>query len=255
MIIGSAKILTKRLHSRLYQKFDSFVSASGFHRMYHIHIRKCAGTSMNKALIMAAGGDTKTYDRLAKKPFHRVNLKRGPVVGWNETLINSGSFFYGFSHIPYHRLRLDEHTFTFTFLRNPKERIISHYTMLQDMIVNRSKNPALKQEADWAFGSFEDFLKKVPRFHLENQLYMFSESFSVEEAIENLSQVKLVCKVEDTSLHFIPKLESEFELNIEYNHLRASKTSVILSDALESRLDELIADEMSFYRKAVNLGS
>jgi len=232
------------------KKFEEFKSSNGFKRIYHIHIRKCAGTSINKAFISSLGGSEITYDALSKSLNQRLLLNKGPLVGWNRYLINKGAFFYGFSHEPYHKLIFDKETFTFTFLREPMNRVISHYNMLKDLIIKKSNHPALIAEKSWAYGDFDQFLKNIPKKHLENQLFTFSKKFIVKEALTNLKKISYVGKVEDIERLFIPKINKEFNLNLNYKPLRKSKSKVILTEDQIKYLRNLLKLEIEFYNEA-----
>lgn len=224
-----------------------------YERIYHVHIRKCAGTSLNKCFIKGLGGAEADYGHLAHKLNHRLALPRGPVVGWNVDLINKGAFFYAFSHQPYHQLRLPPNTFTFTFLRDPVGRIISHYTMLKDMLASGTGHPALMEEGGWAQGDFDDFLSNMPRLHLENQLYMFDENFDVGAAIGRLKTISYVGDVSQIESIFIPKMAKEFALNLDYQPLRKSKTEFSPSEAQLNKLKSRISSEIEFYETASKL--
>lgn len=222
-----------------------------FQRIYHNHIRKCGGTSINKALIQSIGGNDNTYGELAKRKFHKMNLQLGSCVGWNTQAINRGSFFFAFSHEPLHRLTLDDSTFTFCFLRDPVERVLSHYNMLKDLINVGGTHASLKNEKKFAFGDFDQFLNNIPREHLESQLFNFSSSYNEDEAIYNLrSNINCVCDLKEPNKELLPFLSSEFGLNIDYHHLRSSKTKFKPSSDQYARLKSMVSEEAKFVTKA-----
>jgi len=222
-----------------------------FQRIYHNHIRKCAGTSMNLAMIQAMGGDSSTHKELVQRKFHKINLQLGSCVGWNTAAINRGSFFYAFSHEPLHRLKLNDSTFTFCFLRDPVERVISHYNMLKDLINDDPTHVALIHEKKFAFGDFDHFLNNIPREHLEAQLFNFSSSYNVDEAIDNLrSHINFVCDVKEPNEELLLFISSEFGLNINYRYLRASKTKFKPSSHQYARLESMVSEEAKFMKKA-----
>ena len=91
-------------------------------RIYFFHIRKTAGTSLNHAFL-ALGGEEgcKVYEKLPQTRTLRIISQGKIFVGWNKGLIESGNYFYAFSHIPQHQLALPDNTFTFTdkfYLKN-----------------------------------------------------------------------------------------------------------------------------------------
>jgi len=221
-----------------------------YERIYHVHIRKCAGTSLNKCFIKGLGGSGGDYGRLAKKLNHHLVLPRGPVVGWNVDLINKGAYFYAFSHQPYHQLHLQPNTFSFTFLRDPISRIISHYTMLKDMLESGTKHPAMMTEGSWALGDFDSFLSKISRPHLENQLYMFDENFDVARGLERLKSLSYVGDISQIKRDFIPEVAREFSLDLDYQPLRSSKNRFNPTAEQLENLKTLIATEIQFYDAA-----
>jgi hypothetical protein len=156
--------------------------------IYHIHIRKTGGKSINFAFLSnSKTNDTALfYKQLIRKPNNRVIANNKVFVGWNKKLIKRGLYSYAFSHEPFHELNLPSHVFTFTCLRDPAKRVISHYNMLKYYQKNNIRHFCMKEEGPWLGNSFEDFLDNIPRKHLCNQLYMFSKRFNVEEAFENI---------------------------------------------------------------------
>jgi hypothetical protein len=171
-------------------------------------------------------------------------------VGWNPIALNKEAFFYGFSHIPFHQLKFGSDTFTFTFFRDPIQRLVSHFRMLNDLAISQPDHPALKAEKSWACEGFDDFLDKIPREHLENQLYMFSNRFNIEEALSKLNDVSYVGHINDIGNDFIPVIEKEFDLSIDYKALRASKHKFLLSDGQQDKCTQMMRAEIDFYNAA-----
>ena len=110
-------------------------------------------------------------------------------MGWNLRHLKRGDFWYGFSHTEFDKLfPLKKNTFTFSFLRNPIERLLSHYNMIKDWEINRQPTSAFEIEGRWLGNSFSEFLEKIPSQHLQNQLFMFSNSFDIDNALKNLKK-------------------------------------------------------------------
>ncbi|QIQ87536.1 sulfotransferase family 2 domain-containing protein [Erythrobacter sp.] len=244
------KFVKRKYGQRGIDKFTPNQSFGGYERLYHVHLRKCAGTSLNKCFLNALGGDQDTYESLASSDTHRLLLEGRPVVGWNTDLLNRSAYFFGFSHTPIHQLLIDERTFTFTFLRDPVDRVISHYRMLQDMQRARANHPTVRHEAGWAFGDFDHFLERIPRFHLENQLYMFSADFDVKTALQALRKLSYVGHITEIAERFVPRISQIFDLHLEYKPLRKSHFEFEISDAQKARLISMIDDEIRFYEAA-----
>ena len=158
--------------------------------VYYIHVRKTAGTTVNYAFLRSSQEhDLDTFfETLAQKPNHRLIRNNKVFVGWNVRLINEGNYSYGFSHAPCHRLKLPPHVFTFTCLRDPVKRVISHYNYLRNFQVNNIDHPCLEREGGWPGNSLANFIVNTPRQYLMNQLYMFSDSYDVSEAFDRVMQ-------------------------------------------------------------------
>ena len=231
-------------------KFRGFKSKNGFARLYHLHNRKCAGTSINKAILSGLGGKVDTYEELAKKGTHCLTLENKPVVGWTRGLINREAFFYGFSHEPLDNLCLSDDTFIFAFLRNPLDRLCSHFNMLCDMAASQPSHLALHSEAEWATGNFSEFLSKIPKRHACNQLYMFDTNFDISTALQKLERVNFVEMAHKMGESFIPLLGSEFGINAPYSPLRRSVNKVKPTDQELKKATQIIEDEIIFYQKA-----
>ena len=172
-----------------------------------------------------------------------------PLVGWNRRAIERGAFLYGFSHIPYHSLVLPQRTFTFTFLRDPSERVVSHFRMLKDMLAEDSNHPAVHTEGAWARGNFSEFLDNLPRQHLQNQLFMFDQEFDVDRALASLATVDCVYRVEETD-RFLANLACEFGITLSYRHLRKSRHEMNLSEDDRDKMMDMLKLECKFYHRA-----
>ncbi|WP_203296450.1 sulfotransferase family 2 domain-containing protein [Luteirhabdus pelagi] len=178
--------------------------------IYHIHIRKTAGTTINFAFLSNANvADVEAlYERMAAKQTRRVIENGNVFLGWDRMAINDGKYHYAFSHFPLHELQLPENTYTFTCLRDPVKRVLSHYNMLRHYQRTNNDRTFMKVEGKWLGNSFTDFLEKVPKKHLLNQLYMFSSTFSVEEALTKLHSLNRVIFTESLS-EGLQKLEED----------------------------------------------
>ena len=165
----------------------------GYVRIYHYHVRKTAGTSLNSALWSVIAGDPEQRFREGA-PLERDGLV---YLHGNYAAIERGEFFFAHAHRPAHALQLPVGTFTVTVFRDPLTRVASYYQYLHYLATSRQYDGALPEELEWASGSFDKFLPQVPKKHLTRQLFMFSSSFSVDEAIERATHVNAVLFTED----------------------------------------------------------
>ena len=116
--------------------------------IYHVHIRKTAGTTINFAFLSNSGSvnTDSFYESIAQKSNHRQIKNKKVFVGWNVQLINKGNYSYAFSHTPLHKLNLQPDTFVFTCLRDPVKRVVSHYNMLKYFQKENINHPCMKVE-------------------------------------------------------------------------------------------------------------
>lgn len=167
--------------------------------IYHVHIRKTAGTTINFAFLSNAHPEDveEFYEDMGEKDNHRIIQNNKIFVGWNPLLINKGRYSYAFSHTPLHQLQLAKNIFRFTCLRDPAKRVVSHYNMLRYFQLNGINHACMKTEGKWLGDSFADFMTLAPKEHLLNQLYMFSKEFNVDEVIETLLSLDKIIHTEN----------------------------------------------------------
>ncbi|MGI9509895.1 MAG: hypothetical protein ACR2QJ_11185 [Geminicoccaceae bacterium] len=233
-----------------------FASAT-YKRLYHVHIRKCGGTSVNMMFLkqIAGQGDAEdAYDRLSKDPDHRVVVSGIPIVGWNQRMIERGAYGFGFSHIPYHEMTLPKDTYSFLLLRDPASRVVSHYAMLRSFIERSIAHPCLKVEGYWAEDGFDAFLERVPREHLERQLYMLDRHFAPDRALRRLSTISNVKMLSDLD-RLVAEINDEFQLNLKPIHTRKAATPFRPDDTQRQKLEGLLEAEYRFLEKAREAGT
>jgi Sulfotransferase family len=161
-----------------------------FKRIYHFHIRKSAGTSVNAAFWRLAGKELKDVGR---SPL--IVTDNHVFVRHNRELIARGDYFFANSHAPFWQLSLPDGTFTFTIFRDPVARLYSLYRYYHFNVYHKDAplldpmNASVRKYESWLGNSFMDFLERLPRQHLENQLYMFSETFNIDEAVKNVQKL------------------------------------------------------------------
>lgn len=218
--------------------------------IYHVHLRKTAGTSINFSFLSQAKvPDTmKFYQELTKKSNHRLIKDSKVFVGWNKALINEGSYSYAFSHIPLHELDLPKHCFVFTCMRDPVKRLISHYNMLKYYQNNDVHHPYFKFYEDKLGGSVVDFAQSIPKELVMHQLYMFSKNYDIEEALAALLRLDHVMFTESI-IEDLNTLESLTEWKLPINRQKAfGHKEVISADDVE-RLRVLLEPEYALIEK------
>jgi len=219
-----------------------------YQRIYHYHIRKTGGTSINWAFLRLTGGDIdEVYNRLSRD----LQVDEGglKIVGWNRGLIEAGNYDYAFSHMPQHMFTLPPDTFTFTVLRDPVARILSHYKMLLQMRDTSPDHQAYIEEKYLIEDGFDGFLLNVPDDVLKRQLFMFSKDLNIDEALENLSKCDLVIDL-DSFEEGIAELRRRTGHAIEYSHDRKAKVNFKPSEIELARLREMLEPEYRFLERA-----
>ncbi len=213
---------------------------------YHVHIRKTGGTSINKMFLLLHDQDGDAlYTRLSRSLLHRMCIDGRVYVGWNPVLINSGNYFYAFSHLPFHNISIPDDIFTFTCFRDPVKRVLSHYNMLMQYRENGVRHPCMKMEGLWLGASFTDFFERIPREHLLMQLYMFSSSFDQGEALLNVRSLSHVMFTEQFD-EGIQQLNTLTGLGLQPVHTRKTTYRANIGEEDLSRLRERLAPEYSF---------
>lgn len=246
------KILYRLVGEMQEKRYQDITSEYNFHeykRIYLVHIRKTGGTSLNNIFLSLSGGDPSSlYNQLSNTPDHRLIYNQKVYVGWNVRYINRGNYFYAFSHTPLYKLKLPEKTFTITCFRDPISRVLSHYNMLMDYSINKIKHPCMKIEGKWLGNSFDDFLKHIPKEHLCNQLYMFSDRYNVDEAIERVKTLSQFIFTERFNTG-IDEINKKLKLNIKPLHIRKRSYSAKISENCIVNLREKLDNEYVFLNR------
>lgn len=221
----------------------------GYDRIYHIHVRKTGGTSLNQMFLrLETEEPDQAYRELGASPPHRI-VRGGKIfVGWTPHLINQGHYFYAFSHEPLDALRLPPSTFMMTCLRDPVQRVFSHYSMVRSYVEDDIAHPCVDSEGSWLGSSFNDFLDNVPRRHLHNQLYMFSEDFDEERAFERIVRCEHVMFTERFS-QGVEELNRKTGLRLKTLHRKKSSGRYDLTDSARKRAREMLEPEYRLLRR------
>ena len=226
------------------QQVNRLFEVQNYPPIYYYHIRKTGGTSINFAFLSnAAASDTEDfYQQLADKKNKRLIANKRVFVGWNKRLIERGKYFYAFSHIPVHKLHLPKNAFTFTCLRDPARRVISHYKMLRYYQKNNIAHPCMRIEGAWLGDSFDDFLEKIPKDQLMNQLYMFSKNYNIEEAQTRIRACSYYFFTENME-QGIADLSARLNLELPLSHQKKYDIELNINESQMTHLKEKLSPE------------
>ena len=210
------------------------VYGNSYKRIYHSHIKKCAGTSLNKLIIGM---------QCDQEPFHRERCYQAvcgndmiQIGDWVFTShrpypMATQRYTYAFSHYPYWELRDNfgisfKETFVFTTFRDPVDRIISHYKMIKERKDNNSKHGAMKTQGQWLGenDTLMEFVQNLPKEELMAQVYCYSKRYNVDEALENIKEINFTTRVETLTSGGYDELKRVMPaLDFPNEHLRKSK--------------------------------
>jgi len=253
-IVGKVKraliFLIDYPEDRKCQKIANYNVAGKYKRVYLYHIRKTGGTSLNNMFLSLADDDKNLYKKLNRSLSQRFISNGFVIQGWNPLLIERGHFFYGFSHLPSHQLNLKSDTFTITCLRDPYKRIVSLYNMLIDQVENDPLHPGLKSQKQWLGNSFSDFIDRVPKYELLNQLYMFSENYDIDEAVKKIKSLGFYFFTESFDSDII-QINKILDLSLKPIHVRKASTAISLNITPDEnkRLNKMLAPEIELLEK------
>ncbi len=223
--------------------------AGQYGRIYHFHNEKTGGTSLNHTFL-SLGGEPgpDVYKRLTKAIDWRVISGNKVFVGWDKSLIQDGLFYYAFSHIPKHQLKLPEDTFTITCLRDPVKRVLSCYKELMEYKLSHVDHPVMKKRGKWLDGSFGEYLARLPKELLQAQFYMFSKGFDIDEAFEEIVACSYFLFTEEFAAG-LTRLSSKLGILLEPLHTRKTSIELDIPNEEMNRLREWLEPEYRLFER------
>ncbi|SMO96715.1 hypothetical protein SAMN06265219_12134 [Gracilimonas mengyeensis] len=117
---------------RVYRENNHF--GNGVKRVYHHHLMKTGGTSLNNMFLNLSHNQKDREADLYSKLMSQIDLRlfhnNWVFTAWNQLSLSSGLWHYGWSHRPIYKTILPNGTFTITTLRDPRQRVFSRYKQL-----------------------------------------------------------------------------------------------------------------------------
>jgi hypothetical protein len=245
------RMRVNRTVSRAYAK--SGYQMNGYRHVYLYHIRKTAGTALNHCFFSLSGEEPAAfYRRLTTSGGDFAIAGDKIFVIWNKELIERGYFHYAASHYPMHEISLPPGTFTITCLRDPVDRMISLYRMYLDLAARDPDDvpPWFLRERHWMGDSFSDFLARLPREMIQQQLYMFSRSFDIDEAIARVASCSHIMVMEEFA-RGLAQLNTKLDLRLpNVTKVRKSAAAFEPTTAELETLRRMVAAEQYLVRWA-----
>ncbi len=221
----------------------------GARRVYCHHIRKTAGTSLHFSFLTLGGEDpAAVHRRIAASELHRTVSGRYAFAAHHRQVLERGDYLYGWSHLPAHRISLPPRTFTVTLLRDPCDRVVSHYNYIREGDEPGMAFAVTDVERDLAGNGFAAFLAALPRKDLLRQIFTFSPSFSVAEAAERISECSAVLFTE-TYEPGLAALATRLDLPLELRRDRATRAPSSISSSERDQLREILEPEYDLLRQ------
>jgi hypothetical protein len=182
--------------------------------------------------------------KLAKARNQRLVSGNIVYVAFNKKLIKQGHYHYAYSHHSKHSLTLPDETFTITCLRDPAKRLISHYKMILEYPLKNPNSKKRSTEGMWLGASFGDFLGNISKLHLLRQLSMFSKSFDVDEAYDNIMNLSYYFFLEDYSSG-VAELSKRLDIDLQPLHQNktSTRTRVDIGDHEMDQLRSMLEPE------------
>lgn len=227
---------------------------SNYSRFLFLHNRKTGGTSFNEGLSKFFNYSNKDIDQFLDINRGNYFIKDFSIfMGGNLDLINKNEFHIATTHLPAHALNIKDDTFTFTILREPVERFISHYKMLKQMIECNSNHGCLKEERFYYDDCIVKCALKMPINHRHAQLFSFSKEMNIKSAINRLNNLTIFDTIENYNF-CIKYINEEFKWKIPVLHSRKG-CQVILAPKKILQLKDIFQDEISFYNQSLELSN
>ncbi len=229
------------------------IGEGGWRRIYFYHMQKAGGSSLNKMFMDISGVPSDdVYRQIVRHPRHRVVAGDKVYVGWLKEYIEGGRYFFAYSHIAAHELRLPPETFTFTCLRHPIKRLLSYYKERLHFARNKPDHHHTQRIQDWFSEDFDTFITQAPKPLLMPQLYMFSAQFDPDEALAGILNCNHFFLTEETDKG-VAQMSRLLQLPLSPRHDRQAQLDFTPSEAQLERMQALLQPEIALYTRAAEI--
>lgn len=153
---------------------------------------------------------------------------------------------FGFSHLPYNEVVTPKGTFKIAIIREPLERLLSHYRML---VRFGKENKGYETKSDtpaYIKNGFNSFIEVFPERFMQHQLWFWSNTFNIKEAISNIKKCNVIISTERMS-EGIDKINKISGLELKCFHAGVGNKEPILTDKQTGILKQRLSKEYQFY--------
>lgn len=229
-----------------------FVSAATtrFSRVYHAHIQKTGGTSINHSLYEILGANPKDIDENAAQGKCRSTVDGYKILahdGLAHKVVDDFTYCHShglFEYTKYWRDR--ESCLIFTILRDPVARFVSYYNEL----LNMDYHPKLLEQVDLAKSmSIVPFAQQSHEYYLKNQIVLFSGNGEPAIARSNLHTLDAIFFQDDLEAAY-RFFETHTGRRLTRKSERAYHKRVTVSDDERAQLAEILEPEIRFVAEA-----
>lgn len=168
--------------------------------IYFYHIMRTGGRSFSHAVIAQFKDPAEVWGRCLGKwgesPVVEVEGKK--IVPWHGAPPIS-DFFYSWSHVPVYSVKIPKGCFTITILRDPVDRFISLFRDLKKHEWLGNAIPKIVGHSDLRRFVRKDILGTAHVFPPKDclgQLYHFSLTGNIDEAVETIRGLSYVLRIE-----------------------------------------------------------
>lgn len=134
---------------------------------------------------------------------------------WNSSIKNK-RFKFGFNH-DFLGVKLPRCCYTITCIREPLERLLSHYRMLLMLKAKKDFRETPSNDCRYIMKGIQYFVENFPKEYLIHQLYFFSKKGDVGEAFNNVTkctQIILTEKMQEGYDKFYAKTNIQLQSQI-----------------------------------------
>ena len=240
--------IQRRLEDNKCRKIASNHDFNGYKRIYHCHVMKSGGTSINYAFLgLEVANPSQEVFKIYKHPHLRKRTENMVYIHQNEYILDRNEYSYGFSHRPFYKFNFNQETFTFTVIRDPYKRLLSRYKHLRDLIEQTPKE-FVAHQLPWMEKDFWYFVQNADKNEIFFHLYLFSPTYTVEEAYQNIKSLNYYGITKYLSTTF-EHLSDATGLSLKSSHSHKSAFNEIVPPEVEEKTKELLKDEYVLYNR------